>query len=158
MSLSFCERNQSRFELFWSQILILLAKLWATWAAIVFYCLSMAYHWATFVYSPLVAHKQLSHNHMTSWLIFHSEKILSVMIISFSFKFIASSWSQILILLAKLWATSATIVFYCLSMGYHWATFVCSPLVAHKQLSQIHMTFWLSFHSKKILSVMILSF
>ena len=68
-----------------------------------------------------------------------------MIIISFGFQFIASFWSQNLILLAKLWATWATIVLHCLSMGYHWATFVCSPLVAHKQLSQIHMTFWLIF-------------
>ena len=68
---------------------------------------------------------------------------------SFRFKFIASLWSQILILRAKLWATWATIVFYCLTMRYHWATFVCSPLAAHKQLSQIHVTFWLIFHANK---------
>ena len=28
-------------------------------------------------------------------------------------------------------------------MGYHWATFVCSPLVAHNQLSRIHQSLWL---------------
>ena len=72
MPLYFCERNQSRFELFWSQILILLAKQWATWATIVFYCLSMGYHWATFVCSLLVAHKQLSQIQMTFLPIFHS--------------------------------------------------------------------------------------
>ena len=38
-----------------------------------------------------------------------------------------------LVLLAKLWAIRATIVFFCLSVGYRWATFVCSPLVAQRE-------------------------
>ena len=35
--------------------------------------------------------------------------------------------------MAKLWATWANIVFYCSSAGYPWATFVCSPVVAHRK-------------------------
>ena len=38
-----------------------------------------------------------------------------------------------LVLLAKLWGTRATIIFFCLSVGYRWATFVCSQLVAQRK-------------------------
>ena len=77
------------------------------------------------------------------------KQIQRVIKISFLFKFISSIWSKHLKLMANLWATWATIVFFCLSMGYQLATFVCSLVVAHNQLLQIHRIVWPTFHLNK---------
>ena len=143
---------------FWFRNLVLLAKLWATWATIVFFCLSVGYQWATFVCSPLVAQRK----DFEAYKIFVSEfslwKFLSLIISSFQLEIVASFWFRNLVLLAKLWATRATIVFFCLSVGYRWATFVCSPLVAQRKDFEASPIFVSEFWLWKFLSLIISSF
>ena len=143
---------------FWFRNLVLLAKLWATRATIVFFCLSVGYRWATFVCSPVVAQRkdfEASRIFLSKYSLW---KFLSLIISSFPLEIVASFWFRNLVLLAKLWATRATIVFFCLSVGYRWATFVCSPLVAQRKDFEASRIFLSKFSLWKFLSLIISSF
>ena len=102
-------------------------------ATIVFYCWSKGYPWATFVCSPLVAHRKNFETYRflvsecSFWIFLSCKNYL----VSVRKGCLFQSWK--FSFAGKTVGYMGYHCFYCLSEGYPWATFVCSPLVAHRK-------------------------
>ena len=119
---------------------------------IVFFCFALGYPWATFVCSPRVA--QGGH-FVDRYLVKRERKCLKMSkswanlvlglkrqslfhVLSYPLAtLVRSPRDKILVCRRLTLGYGLPIVFFCFALGYPWATFVCSPRVAHGNLFYI---------------------